>query len=163
MEKETIEKIVDKGVLYEIYRADDEGRFDVGHILKITDKDTLIAKVNKNYESNGLLAIWSEDILMLKRNTRYLTRIQKVEDQRDLNDDTYNDVNDSFDAVIKHALDNSLNVELFFYPPFGDSIYGTLISYDGKIISLKEIDTKGRNDGIIYVQKNDLAACECEI
>ena len=163
MEKEIIEKIVDKGILYEIYRADDEGRFDVGHILIITEKDTLIAKVNKNYESNGLLAIRSEDILMLKRSTRYLTQIQKVEEQRALNNDAFNDVIDSFDAVIKYALDNSLNVELFFYPPFGDSVYGTLISYDGKIISLKEIDTKGINDGIVYVQKNDLAACECEL
>lgn len=146
--------------LYE--NEDDTSKFNCGFLSAIEDNELLIENVTSSGEYDGYIAFLADKIYKVQQDSEYNRKIEKLYQIKKQHHQHIVCNQSIFKSVLKFAQTNGFAVTLRFYDSNYDDLQGFVVALDEDILTVEEVDTYGRPDGISDIDINSITKIYCD-
>lgn len=158
------ERYAGTGAVLEIYaREEDVSRFDVGRILGMDDDFVLLHTFDQEGRDDGYSLRLMDHVGCVQEGTLYLNKLcrmmERFEPERDCNAVESDDL---MTWLAAYAQNNGKIIGMELADSGELDICGLVAEVGEDIISVKQLDTYGADDGISHVRRDLITRMDCD-
>lgn len=159
-----LEKYLGKADCLEIYaRPEAADRFDAGCVLAMDDQYVLLNTYDESGRDDGLSLRLLDHIICVQADTLYLKKLHLLEPPCPSKYKNWRGrQGDLLVALLEYAYETERGVGLELENGDDTELFGCLVEAPDEIITLRQLNSYGDDDGIAYLRRDQIVRADCD-